>query len=155
MIYTFYSFKGGAGRSMALANVAKWFYLQGLRVVIIDWDLEAPGLENFFFPSEKDLEFVRSHLGLIDILMAYKRRFPYLSMSSHEVGEEERLTILQKHLPPISDTLYPIHPEEHSEGRALWLLPAGLRSGDYFSTYSQIVQSFDWNDFYQSFWGET
>ena len=43
MIYTFYSYKGGAGRSMALANVARWFYLQGLRVVMIDWDLEAPG----------------------------------------------------------------------------------------------------------------
>ena len=42
MIYTFYSYKGGAGRSMALANVARWFYLQGLRVVMIDWDLEAP-----------------------------------------------------------------------------------------------------------------
>ena len=49
MIYTFYSFKGGVGRSMALANVAEWFYLQGLRVVMVDWDLEAPGLETFFF----------------------------------------------------------------------------------------------------------
>ncbi|HYE71696.1 MAG TPA: P-loop NTPase, partial [Blastocatellia bacterium] len=46
MIYTFYSYKGGVGRSMALANVAEWLYRQGLRVVIIDWDLEAPGLES-------------------------------------------------------------------------------------------------------------
>ena len=40
MIFTFYSYKGGAGRSMALANVAQWFYQQGLRVVIIDWNME-------------------------------------------------------------------------------------------------------------------
>lgn len=26
MIYTFYSYKGGVGRSMALANVAEWLY---------------------------------------------------------------------------------------------------------------------------------
>ncbi len=32
MIFTFYSYKGGVGRSMALANVAEWLYLQGLRV---------------------------------------------------------------------------------------------------------------------------
>lgn len=78
MIFTFYSYKGGAGRSMALANVAQWFYSKGLRVVMIDWDLEAPGLENFFFTSEKELENVRCQLGLIDMLMAYKRKFPRL-----------------------------------------------------------------------------
>jgi MinD-like ATPase involved in chromosome partitioning or flagellar assembly len=39
MIYTFYSYKGGVGRSMALANIEEWFYLQGLRVVMIDWVL--------------------------------------------------------------------------------------------------------------------
>src|SRR4051794_37308903 len=36
MIYTFYSYKGGVGRSMAVANVADWFSRQGLRVVMID-----------------------------------------------------------------------------------------------------------------------
>jgi MinD-like ATPase involved in chromosome partitioning or flagellar assembly len=48
MIYTFYSYKGGVGRSMALASVAQWLYLQGLNVFMVDWDLEAPGLEEFF-----------------------------------------------------------------------------------------------------------
>ncbi len=49
MIYTFYSYKGGVGRTMALANVAELFLRQGRRVLMIDWDLEAPGLEQFFF----------------------------------------------------------------------------------------------------------
>ena len=52
MIVTFYSYKGGVGRSMALANVAEWFRLQGLRVVMVDWDLEAPGLESFFSAAD-------------------------------------------------------------------------------------------------------
>jgi MinD-like ATPase involved in chromosome partitioning or flagellar assembly len=50
MIYTFYSYKGGVGRSMALANIAERFHEKGLRVIIVDWDLEAPGLETFFTP---------------------------------------------------------------------------------------------------------
>lgn len=48
MIYTFYAYKGGAGRTMALANVAELFYDCGLRVVMVDWSLEAPSLEHYF-----------------------------------------------------------------------------------------------------------
>src|SRR6266849_2100259 len=51
-IITFYSYKGGTGRSMVLANVG---YLLATsqdygnpQVLLIDWDLEAPGLERFF-----------------------------------------------------------------------------------------------------------
>ena len=46
--FTFYSFKGGVGRSMALANVADILARRGLRVLVIDFDLEAPGLERYF-----------------------------------------------------------------------------------------------------------
>jgi cellulose biosynthesis protein BcsQ len=48
IIYTFYSYKGGVGRSMALANVAALLARWGQRVLIVDWDLEAPGIEKFF-----------------------------------------------------------------------------------------------------------
>ena len=44
---TFYSYKGGVGRSMALANVAADLAANGRRVVIVDFDLEAPGLDAF------------------------------------------------------------------------------------------------------------
>lgn len=53
MIYTFYSFKGGVGRSMALANIADLLYQAHLKTIIIDWDLEAPGLERFY-PNKVD-----------------------------------------------------------------------------------------------------
>ena len=58
MIVTFYSYKGGVGRSMALANVAEWFRLQGLKVVMVDWDLEAPGLESFFSADTAERESI-------------------------------------------------------------------------------------------------
>ncbi len=41
---TFYSFRGGVGRTMALANVAAFLGREGLSVFLIDFDLEAPGL---------------------------------------------------------------------------------------------------------------
>jgi cellulose biosynthesis protein BcsQ len=47
-IVTFYSYKGGVGRSMALANVALELSKKGLNVMMVDWDLEAPGLERYF-----------------------------------------------------------------------------------------------------------
>jgi MinD-like ATPase involved in chromosome partitioning or flagellar assembly/tetratricopeptide (TPR) repeat protein len=48
-LITFYSYKGGTGRSMALANVSVVLsQREGNRVLMIDFDLEAPGLHRFF-----------------------------------------------------------------------------------------------------------
>jgi WD40 repeat protein/MinD-like ATPase involved in chromosome partitioning or flagellar assembly len=47
-IVTFYSYKGGVGRSFALANVAAALANWGFRVLCVDWDLEAPGLSYYF-----------------------------------------------------------------------------------------------------------
>ncbi len=46
-ICTFYSFKGGVGRTLALANVATQLASEGRRVLLVDFDLEAPGLGSF------------------------------------------------------------------------------------------------------------
>lgn len=64
---TFYSYKGGVGRSMALANVAADLATRGRRVVMIDFDLEAPGLDAFEELGVKDgapglVEYVSSFL---------------------------------------------------------------------------------------------
>ena len=49
-IVTFYSYKGGTGRTMALANVAWILASQGKRVLAVDWDLESPGLHQYYPP---------------------------------------------------------------------------------------------------------
>src|SRR5579871_426268 len=58
-LITFYSYKGGTGRTMALANIACLLARshQGAQskeakrpVLAIDWDLEAPGLYRYFAP---------------------------------------------------------------------------------------------------------
>src|ERR1044071_8965008 len=69
-IVTFYSYKGGTGRSMLLANVAWLLASNGRRVLAIDWDLEAPGLHRFFHPFLPDPELKDSY-GVIDAVIAY------------------------------------------------------------------------------------
>jgi cellulose biosynthesis protein BcsQ len=49
-VVTFYSYKGGVGRSFALANIAVLLARWGYRVLCLDWDLEAPGLHHYFQP---------------------------------------------------------------------------------------------------------
>jgi cellulose biosynthesis protein BcsQ len=41
---TFYSYKGGVGRTLMLANMARYLASFGQRVFAVDFDLEAPGL---------------------------------------------------------------------------------------------------------------
>lgn len=43
-VVTFYSYKGGVGRTFALANTAATLCRWGYRTLCIDWDLDAPGL---------------------------------------------------------------------------------------------------------------
>lgn len=52
-VITFYSYKGGSGRTMALANVGCLLAEGGghdRSILMIDWDLEAPGLHRYFAP---------------------------------------------------------------------------------------------------------
>ncbi|MEA5367051.1 CATRA system-associated protein [Amycolatopsis sp., V23-08] len=49
-VFTFYSYKGGVGRSFTLANIAVLLARWGHRVLCLDWDLEAPGLGDYFRP---------------------------------------------------------------------------------------------------------
>ena len=59
-IITFYSYKGGTGRTMALANVGWILASSGKRVLLVDWDLEAPGLHRYLSPFLLDGELTSS-----------------------------------------------------------------------------------------------
>ncbi|HET7504044.1 MAG TPA: TIR domain-containing protein [Kofleriaceae bacterium] len=49
-VVTFYSYKGGVGRSFLVANAAVLLARWGYRVLCVDWDIEAPGLDEYFRP---------------------------------------------------------------------------------------------------------
>jgi TIR domain/AAA domain len=62
-VITFYSYKGGVGRSFALANIAVILAQWGSRVLVVDWDIEAPGLNHYFAPFVKEMR-----AGVLDFL---------------------------------------------------------------------------------------
>lgn len=75
-VVTFYSYKGGVGRSFALANVGVLLSRWGFRVLCIDFDLEAPGLAHFFGSVAQDAQtrdWLREGPGLVELVARYKR----------------------------------------------------------------------------------
>ena len=60
----FFGLKGGVGRSTALCMVAWGLARQGQRVLLIDFDLESPGLSGLILPPERVAEF-----GVMDWLV--------------------------------------------------------------------------------------
>lgn len=72
---TFYSYKGGTGRSLLLANAARYLALLGHRVVALDFDFEAPGLHynlNISPPGQRTADTVPER-GVVDYLLATAR----------------------------------------------------------------------------------
>ena len=68
MIISFYSYKGGVGRSQLCANVASYLcHKRGKKVLLWDWDFEAPGLHYFFGLDNKEIVSP----GTIEMLDAY------------------------------------------------------------------------------------
>lgn len=66
---TFYSYKGGVGRSLALATVASRLAEFGKRVCLLDFDLEAPGLHYKFAPFLKDHKEISK--GIVDYIYQF------------------------------------------------------------------------------------
>ncbi len=80
-VATFYSFKGGVGRTMALVNVAVELAQRGRRVLAVDFDLEAPGLDTFNILGTR-----RKRLGIVDFVSEYldTDRAPEVERFVHE-----------------------------------------------------------------------
>lgn len=73
-IVTFYSYKGGVGRTLALANVGALLCRWGYKVLCVDWDLEAPGLHLYFegwIDSETRSNGSRTQPGLTELIQAH------------------------------------------------------------------------------------
>lgn len=126
---TFYSYKGGVGRTLALGNIAWEAALNGKKVVIIDFDLEGPGIPSlipFRKPIEQHLRNSEKHGGLFELIQYFQ---------------------LHHIIPSISDfySTEPIIDEDFEDGGAIYIIPAGYE--DY--KYRDKLQSFDWDRFYE------
>jgi cellulose biosynthesis protein BcsQ len=63
-VVTFYSYKGGVGRTFALASTAATLCRWGYRTLCIDWDLDAPGLSSYF----RRWQSGPARRGLVDLI---------------------------------------------------------------------------------------
>lgn len=109
----FYSYKGGVGRTLALSNVAMRLASFGKKVVMLDLDLEAPGLHCKF--SNHQLE-KKMESGIVDYIYEY--------------------AVNHTALPSIKP--YVCH-LRGTRGEALDLIPAGNpRSSEYWRKLSAI-----------------
>ena len=146
MIITFYSYKGGVGRTMALANIAELFFRSGRKVLMVDWDLEAPGLDRYFFKDDS-LEDLLEKPGLVDMILDYKEK---MMQKPTPADKNTDKTLPFKELDHFLVDIYP----DVKNGGKLWLLPPGRRSTEHFAKYANTVITFDWKDFYENWAGE-
>jgi cellulose biosynthesis protein BcsQ len=139
-IITFYSYKGGTGRSMALANVAWVLASTGRRVLAVDWDLEAPGLHRYFYPFLIDKELTSSD-GVIDFLINFEcKAIPKEGETPDKDWYKPHANIL-RYVAPLD--------WEFPKGGTLDFIPAGRQS----ASYSARVTSFNWQNFYDRLGG--
>jgi hypothetical protein len=133
MVVTFYSFKGGVGRTQLLANAAVGLANRGLDLVLMDMDFESPGLHAYFFPTEENPrgeafrdQDLSSDPGLIDILTDYV------------AGHQER--------PDLWRLLRPLHHPSLVAGKgSIRLLPPGRLDAEY----PRRIAEFSWERFYE------
>jgi len=138
-IVTFYSYKGGTGRSMALANLACLAAREVSpgRVLMIDWDLEAPGLNRYFPESEQPENANRP--GLIDYFV---RLTELLTPETYEkLAGRDGAQVLES-LIPLDDYI------AHDVGLSLDLMKAGRMDRDY----PDRIASFDWVGLFRKYY---
>ncbi|SHM71783.1 FxSxx-COOH system tetratricopeptide repeat protein [Cryptosporangium aurantiacum] len=136
VVVTFYSFKGGTGRTMALANVAWILAANGKRVLAVDWDLESPGLHRYFSPFV-DRRAIRTNRGVIGLIHDFQNaKARSLASGGPELDVNEHADI--------STRVIPLDWPDFPDGGRLDLLSAGKHSRDY----AKSLASVDWDDFY-------
>ncbi len=146
-IITFYSYKGGTGRSMALANVAWILAASQHRVLVIDWDFEAPGLHYYFRPFLDDPELLETR-GLLDFFWEFLEAS---RVQADVVKQGGKQTEREGWFLPFTDlTRYAQTLDYEFGGEATLDIVCAGRQGP---TYSMKVNTFSWNDFYDKLGG--
>lgn len=126
-VVTFYSFKGGVGRTLALLNVAYELADSGLKILVVDFDLEAPGIHAKRWNAPRrgsGLDVVGAgsdHPGIVEFVSGF-----LTGMQAPEVAE------------------YIVDATPGECGGTIELMPAG-RVDD---SYSERLNEIDWNDLY-------
>lgn len=108
----FFGLKGGVGRSTALAMLAYDLARSGKRVLLIDFDLESPGLSGLLLPPDRLNDF-----GMVDWFV------------EDAVGQGEVVLDHSVSVSPLS---------EHTQGEIRVAAAMGLRENFYLAKLSRV-----------------
>ena len=122
---TFYSYRGGVGRTTALVNVAVDLALRGRKVLLVDFDLEAPDLPSFPLLRPKG----GMHPGVVEFIDEYLRSGKPPAIANYVFAAR--------------DDVYPAR-LVHENGGKIWVMPAGRGDDNYWQAFHKI----DWKKLY-------
>ena len=139
-VITFYSYKGGTGRTMALANIACLLATDARKqtsdVLMIDWDLEAPGLHRYCQNiSNSNGDTVQN--GLLDYFYSLDQSFRKSRNTYTKLLQGESIDIIL----PIDNILI----KNALPGVDL------IKAGRFDSEYAGKAEAFDWVSCYNEF----
>ena len=132
---------------MALANVAWILSLNGYRVLVIDWDLEAPGVYRYLHPFLEDKELVETE-GLMDML---EKLAAHAAIAGDESEAKTEVRVIN-YVEPLRwprESAFPLAWKQFGPRAGFDFMPAG-RQGP---AYSLKLNSFNWVDFYERLGG--
>jgi tetratricopeptide (TPR) repeat protein len=109
-VVTFYSYKGGVGRTSALANVAYRLASKGKRVFVLDFDVEAPGIDAYQLWQSSE-----PHQGIVEYIGEFTRTGQVPPIQDY---------VLQAKLPRTMDRLF--------------VMPAGKKDDAYKSEIGRL-----------------
>lgn len=110
-VTSFYSFKGGTGRTQGLVNVAAQLANSGSRVLVVDFDLEAPGIDTFDITAPPPRQ-----PGLVDYVNEY---------------------LTTGNVPAVKRFVFKAAGIGEGDG-GLWVMPAGRIDADYAANLTSI-----------------
>ena len=126
---TFYSYKGGVGRTSALVNVAVQQALGGNNIIVLDFDLEAPG--TYPYLKKLDSNYDENKEGLLEYLVA---------------------SIEGEKVPALRDNAVDLSRYVGSDnGGHLWVINAGNTKD---LSYTSRLEKLRWNEIFQKQFGE-
>ena len=135
-VITFYSYKGGTGRTMALSNIAVMLARRQnatVPILMIDWDMEAPGLHHYFDKHEPGP-------GVLEFFEACREQLRLRRQSAAALDDDELA----------HDVLAAIDWERYvtrvDQGSPLYL----MRAGRFDDSYSERLANLHWNELFDS-----
>ncbi len=150
-IITFYSYKGGVGRTMSLANVAYLAAANGKRVLVMDWDLEAPGLSYYFrgLVEPSQARELKEAPGIIDILYDWCKD---LSEAKTADLADAVVNNMQDGVPFRDAVRHLISPNLLPGEVVLDYIGAGARliGREKLLSYEEALSKFSWSDFFEA-----